>query len=127
MEVTVTVLGYRLERTPELPASDKLADLINDGTATDFVSTKLVSVGLVKPEQLGKLQLGLLPAVPREKWASVLANNPAFALVPAGELGYGFLGAACNSRHAGLRVQAQPAGLHLRTHFACMLWPDVHC
>jgi hypothetical protein len=123
----VAVLGYTLERTLELPTSDKLAALINDGTATDFVSTKLVSVGLVKPEQLAKLQLGLLPAVPREKLSSVLANNPAFALVPAGELACGFLDAACNHRYTGLRVQAQPAGLHLRAHLACMLWPDVQC
>jgi hypothetical protein len=87
----VAVLGYTLERTPELPASDKLAALINDGTATDSVSTKLVSVGLVKPENVGKLQLGLLPAVPREKLAEMLANKdnkdkPAFSLVPVGEL-----------------------------------------
>lgn len=85
------MLGYTMERTPELPASDTLAALINDGTATDFVSTNLVSVGLIKPENVGKLQLGLLPAVPREKLAEVLANKdnkdtPAFSLVPVGEL-----------------------------------------
>jgi hypothetical protein len=84
----VAVLGYTLEKTPELPASEKLTTRIEDGSAADEVSTKLVTLGLVKPEGVGKLQLGLIAKVRREDLASLLANkdNPAFSLVPVGKL-----------------------------------------
>lgn len=82
------MLGYTLAKTPELPASDKLAALIADGTAADEVSTRLVSVGLVKPEHVGKLQLGLLPAgLSWEEASAKLSDreHPAFTMVPVGE------------------------------------------
>lgn len=60
---------------------------IEDGTATDGVSEALVSVGLVDEEHVGKLSLGLVGAVTRERLAEMLERkegNSAFNLVPVG-------------------------------------------
>lgn len=89
-DTLAAVLGYTLVKTPDLPPRDALAALIEDGTAVDEVSAQLVSVGLVKPEHVGKLQLGLLPAgLSHDRLAQLLSNTgagaAAFVLVPVGE------------------------------------------
>lgn len=87
--VEVAVLGYNLEVTPELPKSDDLAARIEDGSATDGISAQLVAVGLVKEEHVGRIALGLIGKVSRDRLTEMLARkdgNPAFDLVPAGEL-----------------------------------------
>jgi hypothetical protein len=83
----VAVLGYTLVKTPELPDDADLAARIEDGTATDGLSEALVGVGLVAKEHVGRLSLGLIGAVTRERLAEMLERrdgNPAFSLVPVG-------------------------------------------
>jgi hypothetical protein len=90
----VAVLAYTLQKLTGLPPSTDLAARIEDGTAADGVSEHLVKAGVLAPEHVGKLSLGLIGAVSRTKLAEMLEKkdgNPAFNLVPVGATCRGLL------------------------------------
>jgi hypothetical protein len=83
----VAVLAYTLLKTADLPDSATLEARIEGGSAADGVSEALVASGLVAAEHVGKLSLGLIGSVSREKLEAILERregNPALNLVPVG-------------------------------------------
>jgi len=87
-ETQVSVLGYNLIRTPDLPNATVLDDTMNSTAATDALAEQLVKLKVVSEEHLGKLLVGLISSHNRDKLAAMQdgkPDNPAFNLVPVGE------------------------------------------
>lgn len=86
-ETQVSVLGYNLVRTPDLPNA-ALDEAMNSTAATDALAEQLVKLKVVSEEHLGKLSVGLISSHNRDKLEAMQEGkpgNPAFNLVPVGE------------------------------------------